>query len=56
MPLAVGHMLDEDVGEGVAEMASEKRVDGDACLPWSCCESLKSKWRIFLLRTEWPHA
>ena len=37
MPLAVGDLLDEDVGDRVAELASGVRVDRDACLPWSCC-------------------
>ena len=31
---AVGHMLDESVGGGVAELASGERVDGDAFLSW----------------------
>ena len=30
-------MLDEDVGDGVDEVASGRRVDGDTCLSWSCC-------------------
>ena len=37
-------MLDEDVGDSVTKMASGERVDDDAFLSWSCCESLKSKW------------
>ena len=40
---AVGHMLDENLGDGVAELAAGGR-DGDTFLSWSCCERLKSKW------------
>ena len=36
LPLAIGHVLDEDVGD-VTELASGKRVDDDACLLRSCC-------------------
>ena len=32
----VGHILDEDVGASVAELASGERVDGDAFPSWSC--------------------
>ena len=35
MSLAVGRMLDEDVGDGVAELASSERVDGNASLSLS---------------------
>ena len=30
LPLAIGHILDQDVGDVVAELASGERVDGDA--------------------------
>ena len=39
LPLAIGHMLDEDVGDVVAELASDERVDGGACLSWFCCKT-----------------
>lgn len=39
---AIGHTLDEEFGGGVAELASDKRVDDDYLLSWSCCQSLKS--------------
>ena len=37
LPLAIGDILDEDVGDVFAELASGERVDGNACLSWSCC-------------------
>ena len=43
---SVVHMLDEDVGDGVAELASGERVRDDAFLSWSGCESLKNNSRI----------
>ena len=32
----------EGFADGVVGLASGQRVDGDACLSWSCCESLRS--------------
>ena len=40
--MTIGHILDEDVGDVVAELASGERVDVGACLSWSCCESWKA--------------
>ena len=48
-------MLDEGVGDVVPELASGERVDGDAFLSWSCCESLKSRWRITCRGRKWRH-
>ena len=42
-------MLDEGVGGGVTELAPGERVDGDGCIPWSCCESLKKELVDYLL-------
>ena len=57
MPLAVGCMLDEDVGVGVTELASGERVDGGACFSWSCCVRLKNKYVAdYLLWTDWLHS
>lgn len=39
----VGHLRDEDFGDGVAELASVERVDDDAFLSWFCFESLWKK-------------
>ena len=36
IPLAVGHIFDEDIGDRVDVLASGERVDGDDCLSWSC--------------------
>ena len=46
---AAGHMLDEEVGDAVIQLASVERVDGDGCIPWSCCESLKKELVDYLL-------
>ena len=53
---AVGHMLDEDVGDGVAELASGERADGDSFLSWSCCDRFKSRPQIVCLGRTWLHA
>ena len=52
----VGHILDEDVGASVAELASGERVDGDAFPSWSCGDSLKSRWWMIYLQRKWLHA
>ena len=36
LSLVIGDILDEDVGDVVAELASDERLDSDACLSWSC--------------------
>ena len=41
--VALDHMLDEDAGRSVAELACGERVDNDAFLSWSCCDGPKSK-------------
>ena len=43
---AVGYMHDDEVGGGIAELASGRRVDDDAFLAWSC-ESWKKKGGLF---------
>lgn len=35
MPWVVGHVFNEDAGDGVAELASGECVDGDVCLSWA---------------------
>lgn len=32
LSLPIGHILDENAGDEVAELASGEQVDGDACL------------------------
>ena len=39
---AAGHMLDEEVGDAVIQLASVERVDGDGFLSWSICERLNT--------------
>ena len=39
LPLAICHILDDDAGHAVAELASGERVDGYACFSWFCCKT-----------------
>ena len=47
--VALDHMLDEDAGRGVAELACGEREDGDAFFSCSCRESVQCKIADYLL-------
>lgn len=51
-------MLDGDIGGDVSELASGERVDDNAFLSWSCCDSSKRKKQTINIcsRRKWLHA